>query len=121
MPTTTEPMIELKRGDTWIQTFEWLYSSNNLPVDLNGCIADLDLVSLRTGSRVLMISSTESPSSLSIDGSNGIVNLRVEADDMAILEPGQYKSDLQLTFSDGTVRSTNTFYIRILEDVTFRQ
>lgn len=114
-------MIEFKRGDTWIQEFEWLYASNNLPVNLSGCEAKLDLISLRTGLRVLEVSSFESPVSISIDGTNGLVSLRVEAELTELLDPGQYKSDLQLTFEDGTVRSTNTFYIKIIEDVTVRR
>lgn len=114
----TDSIIKLKRGDTWLQRFDWVQASNNLPVNLSECTAKMDIVSTRGNEVFMSISTSSSPSSITIDGPNGIVNLRVEADDTAGLRPGEYKTDLQITFPDGTVKSTDTFYIKIIEDVT---
>ena len=118
MTTSITPTISIKRGDTWLQRFEWIQSSNNLPVDLTGSIAKMEMVSSRGDQEVLSVSSEDSPPALTIDESNGIISLRVESEVTQTFAIGQYKTDLQVTFSDKTVKSTDIFYIRVIEDVT---
>lgn len=48
----------------------------------------------------------------------GKVHVRVEYTEMDIL-PGSYDLDLELTFPDGTVKSTATQVLEIVEDVTY--
>ena len=116
--SSADQTVSFKRGDTWQQRFEWIQKGNNQPVNLFGCDAKLDVVSMRGNEVVVSVSNTSSPSTLIIDGPNGIITLRVESEDTNSLSPGQYKADLQVTFPDGTVKSTNTFYVRVEEDVT---
>ena len=113
----TDSTLKIKRGDTWQQRFDWVQASNNLPVNLSNCTAKMDIVAIRGNEVAISISTASSPSVITIDGPNGIVTLRVEADDTADLKPGEYKTDLQITFPDGTVLSTDTFFIKIIEDV----
>lgn len=111
-------MIELKRGDTWTQAFEWIQGTNNLPVNLTGCSAQMDLVSIRGNILGLSISSEDSPPGIIIEELDGLVNARMEDEETEVLTPGEYKTDLRLTFPDGTVKSTETFYFNIIENVT---
>lgn len=47
----------------------------------------------------------------------GKVHVSVSAADMDIT-PAEYDSDLELTFADGTVQSTPTFILTVVEDIT---
>lgn len=116
----TTSKIEFKCGDSKTFRFEWIQAANNLPLPLTGCIANMDIVSLRGNAVAISLSSESSPPSITIDELNGIVLVFLSSIDTAELTPGEYKSDLQLTFLDGSVKSTNTFFLKVIEDVTKR-
>lgn len=105
--------ISVKRGDTWLQIFKW--RSGTKVIDLIGCSAKLQL---RNSSDGLVLSVSSSTGELEIDGAAGNISLRVEADVMGAIAPGNYSADLEVTFSDSTVMSTPTFTVEIIKDVT---
>lgn len=106
----------VKRGDTWTQVFTWL--QGKLPLDITGSHAALQLRRKRISTPALDISDEEG--SLVIDGPNGTVTLRVEAEAMATLVPAEYYGDLELTMAGTptTTISSQTFLLPVVEDQT---
>jgi hypothetical protein len=105
--------IKVKRGDTWIQNFKWAIDGEVLP--LTNTTARLELRQKNVPTPFLSLSQG---AGLTINGAAGEIDLRVEASVMNTLAPGNYYSDLEVTFLDGTVRSTDTFVVEIVEDIT---
>lgn len=103
----------LKRGDTWNQVFLWKQGSETGdPVDLTGCTARCQI---RNRAGTLLLDCTPY---LTVDGANGAVSVLVPASETAGLPIGKLFFDIELTFPDGTVQSTETVMLRVLEDVT---
>lgn len=111
----TSTTLTLKRGDTWRTTFQWL-QPDGTPVDLTGCTARMMLRDKITLAVALDISTTSGE--LTIDPLVGAVGLQVGALAMQVIVPGYYLTDLELTFTDGTVMSTDTTKVKVLMDVT---
>ena len=117
----TTPTIEIKRGDTWTRLFSWRTYDTDAIIDLTGCTARLQLRRPRTDYVSLELTSdgqSTSTGTLEIDGPSGNIAARAEAYVMAELTPGSYLADLEVTFTDGSVVSTDTFIVKVLEDVT---
>jgi len=55
---------------------------------------------------------------LVIGGANGRVTLTVSAATTATLTPQDYVADMEMTFTDDTVQSTDTFTVEVVGDVT---
>lgn len=106
----------VKRGDTWTQVFTWLQDGE--PLDITDAHAALQLRRKNATTPALDISDEEG--SLVIDGPNGTVTLRVEAEDMADVAPARYYGDLELTLAGTptTTISSQTFIIQVVEDQT---
>lgn len=109
MPAT----FTLKRGDTWSQSFAWKQgSASGAPVDLTGCTARLQV---RTRADALVLDAT---AYLTLDGTAGTVAVSVPASATELFPVAKLQFDIELTFPDGTVQSTETMALKILEDVT---
>lgn len=109
MPTT----FTLKRGDTWSQTFAWKQGSETGdPVDLTDCTARCQL---RDRADTLILDCT---SYLTVDGAAGTVSVLAPASAMENFPVGRLSFDIELTFPDGTVQSTETMTLKVIEDVT---
>jgi len=109
----------VKNGDTWRFSFVW--STNNTPIDLTGCTAKMQI---RDASNALVVTSPASaispllPNTVSITGLTGTVNVTFSSNFTAPIAAGSYKSDLQITFVDGTVQSSSTVVITVEAGIT---
>lgn len=103
----------VKRGDTW--TFKYMWKSNNKPIDLTSCSARSQVRLRRVGT---LVSSISSPNGINIDELNGVVTVIFPASDTLNAEPGTYETDLEITFSDNTIQSSDTIEFRVYEDIT---
>ena len=99
----------VKSGDTWKFSFVW--STNNTPIDLSGCSGKMQI---RDSAGSLAAAAT----SVTIVGSTGTVNVVFSSAVTALIPAGSYKSDLQLTFADGTVQSSSTVVITVEAGIT---
>ena len=115
--TTT---LNVKRGDTLSQVFTW-QNENGAAIDLSACTARLQI---RDRDNTAVVSVTSATSALAIEpvlgetDTTGQVYLTIDASTMATIAPGTYYVDLELTFADGTVRSTETITLIVLRDIT---
>ena len=107
--------FKLKRGDTWRIQHEFLQETGSA-VDLTGCTARQSLRKEEDSEAVLTISSADSE--IIITPSTGVVVSVFSATDTADLEVSKYYTDLELTYSNGTIESTPTYIIDCLQDET---
>ena len=108
--TTT---FTIKRGDTWSQTFAWKQGSETGdPVDLTGCTARCQV---RDRADALILDGSEF---LTVSGVEGTVAILVPASETEAFHVAKLQFDIELTFPNGTVQSTETMILRVLEDVT---
>lgn len=111
--------VQLKRGDTLLLKWAFRDAAGDL-VDLTGCAAALDIVNRRKQ----VVASLTSADGLTIqptdtDGLHvGEVWMRVEAEVTTLWTPGDYQTDLELTYPDGCVQSTPTLTLYVDEDIT---
>jgi hypothetical protein len=115
--TTKLPTV--KNGDTWNFSFVW--SNNNTPINLSSCTAKMQIRD-KDGALVLTAPATATspllPNTVTITGSTGTVNVTFSSNFTAPIAAGTYKSDLQLTFADGTVQSSSTVIITVEAGIT---
>ena len=105
----------VKRGDTWSFTFTW--QNNNIPTNLTGCTAKMQIRAPKIG--VLLAEASTVNSTISITGTTGTVVVNFPAAVTALVDSGTYESDLQVTFPvTGVVQSSSTFQIIVQEDIT---
>ena len=103
----------VKNGDTWKFSFVW--SNNNTPIDLTGCTAKMQI---RDANNALVAPIAPATNTITITGSTGTVNIVFPAATTASVPAGSYKSDLQITFPDGTVQSSSTVIINVEAGIT---
>ena len=103
----------VKNGDTWKFSFVW--SNNNTPIDLTGCTAKMQI---RDSAGVLVAPIAPATTTITITGSTGTVLVVFPAATTASVAAGSYKSDLQITFPDGTVQSSSTVIITVEAGIT---
>lgn len=101
----------LKRGDTWSQTFLFRQPSGE-PVDLTGATARLHLRDTRDA---LLVDAT---AYLTLDGPAGALALTVPAQVTQTFPIGKHVFDVELTYPDGTTKSTQTAQLNVIKDVT---
>lgn len=102
--------LQLKRGDTWRLRLEYVDLFDK-PVDLAGCTAWMQ-VRDRRGRCVIDSRSAE----VRVDRYS--VEIHIDPALTQSVTPGAHRADAQLTYPDGTVQSTETIYLRVVEDVT---
>lgn len=116
--------LRIKRGDTWRATFDWQDSDGNA-IDLTGCSARLHL---RKKPRQVEIAGTTYPVELdltspdggiTVTGSEGKVEVEATASQTKNLDPESHVTDLEITFPDGTVKSSQTIDVIVERDVTY--
>ena len=99
-------MIQFKRGDTFQLTGIQLQDANDLPIALDdiGIRAQARTVS---GTKALEFSITKHSDSFDLD-----------AGDTSTCPVGPLHCDIEYTFADGKIQSTEDFVIHCLEDRT---
>lgn len=106
--------LTLKRGDTWRAVFTWTQGDD--PVDLTGCTARLMVRARRADELLLDLTSPDG--GLTLTPLTGVVTVLATAAQTATLPVGTHVFDLELTYPDGSVQSTETAFLTVLEDVT---
>lgn len=115
LETNAESYLSIKRGDTFRLTFKFNSPGSNQPLDLTGSSARLSLKSVRSG--LSAIDATTDNGLLILIPLLGTVKLDIPAQYMNI-DAGRYQFDLELTLSNGTVISSDTRYVNIVQDIT---
>jgi hypothetical protein len=107
----------LKRGDTWIAVFTWRDAADEL-ISLDGCAARLQLRDARD--QLILDTDSSEAGALTIEPADatGEVHIRVEASDTAQWPVLSLDGDLEITWPDGRVLSTDRFYLPVEPDVT---
>jgi len=102
-----------KRGDTWRQVFYWKQGSESgPPVDLSGCTARLHV---KDKTKAIIVDAT---AHLTLDPINGGLSIDVPASVTELFPLEALNFDIELTFPDGSVQSTETMRLQIVEDIT---
>lgn len=107
--------IEWHQGDTFSVVLTWR-DVNKDPVDLTGYTARMQLrtsVDAETNSLEL----TTENDRISLGGTNGEIQLTVDADTMAAMDAGSYKYDLEMVVG-ASVRKLLKGKFKILAEVT---
>lgn len=107
--------FKLKRGDTWRIQHDFI-QENGDPVNLTGCVARQSLRKEEDDLPILTITSADSE--ITITPSTGVVVSVFDATDTADLDVSRYYTDLEITYSDGSIESTPTYIIDCLLDET---
>jgi hypothetical protein len=108
---------QIKRGDTWSEYLTYA-TADDEPIDLSEIDLRLQLRD-RSSDELAIDASIENGKIILDDQVVGGAFLRIDAEEMKLLEPGTYACDIELTFEDGTVRSTPTFFVAIVKDITY--
>lgn len=107
--------FQFKRGDTFSLVFE-IKTNDGGVVNLDEYTARLQLKPSNKNNIVLTALSENNE--LTIMGDAGFVYLDVDYNKTEHITPGLYRADLELTSAEGIRTSTETFMIRIVEDIT---
>jgi hypothetical protein len=110
---TTCTLSTVKRGDTWSFIFVW--RQDNTIIDLTGASARMQLRERRTKELVASISTDDS---IIIEGAAGKITANFPPILTKLVEAGQYVTDIEVTFTDGSVVSSQTVQLSVEEDVT---
>ena len=102
----------LKRGDTWTLVFVVRQTPGGAPVDLTGCAAALQVRHPRTDALIA------TADSLAITPQTGTVTVTFLPATTVAVAVGTYLTDLEITFADGEVRSSQTLTLAVLADYT---
>lgn len=105
--------LRFKRGDTWVRIFTW--TDGEVPLDLSGASARQQI---RDASGTLLAETSSAGGGITIDAPLGRVVSTFLPEQTAFINRGRYLSDLELTFADGTVQTTDTFSILVTNDET---
>ncbi len=108
--------ITTKRGDTLRLLFS-IKDSAGAAYDLSDCTARLQLRD-KGGENVFVNATSDPADGLTVDTVAGTIALAVAFADTEDLVPGTYYADLELTFNGTERRSSETFQVRITQDVT---
>ena len=115
--------LQVKRGDTLRRVFLFT-DADGQAVDLSGCAARF--AAKPKGEDTVAFYAPMEPvapgdpmrATLTIDGPAGSIALFVSEDVMEGVEPMTYPADIEVTWPSGDVVSTETFQIKVIEDIT---
>lgn len=110
MPPVALPAV--KQGDTWVWVFAARQAADGPPLDLTGCAAALQVRHPHTAALVA------TPDSLVVTPLTGTVTAIFNPAVTAAVAVGTYATDLELTFADGQVRSSQTLSVSVIADYT---
>lgn len=116
MAAGTKDWLEVYQGDTFNKVLTW-YDSSEKEVDLTGYTARMQLRTSADSDTVVLELTTEN-GGITLGGTAGTIELLVSATDMAAVEAGSYKYDLEMIAGDGTVRKILRGKIKVIAEVT---
>jgi hypothetical protein len=117
--------LTIRSGDTYRQTLIIANPSESdptvpgTPIDLTGCVAEMDIVSTYDVAPVCSLSSTTPTAnggSLTLGGTAGTVAISIPPDDTALLANGTY--DLRVKFADDSIQTIIAGSVFIEQGVT---
>lgn len=100
----------VKRGDTWDLVLRW-QQTDGTAVNLSGCAARMQVRD--TARRLVAV-----PTTLTVAAADGEVSVRFAPAATRLVPPGEYRTDMEITFTDGQVLSSQTMILPVLEDIT---
>ena len=107
--------ITVKRGDTWTLQFIWERPDDTpLWTDVTGVSARLQA---RTSAGALRISASSEAGTMVVEA-DGVVDMIIPATVMAKVPIGLHVFDSEVTLAGGTVQSTETVELSVVEDIT---
>jgi hypothetical protein len=109
--------ITVKRGDTLTMRFFWRDARTKAPLDVSGCAARLQ-VRGRDRARTLLAHASIEDGRLVHGPDPGELGLTLSAEVMRGIPPGEHLFDLELTWPDGRVQSSQDILLDLLEDQT---
>lgn len=105
--------IKHKRGDTFVKQSTICY------VDSNGAKTPVDLSDVEISAQVRLNDALVTDlTAIVIDAAGGVYKLLATASETSTWQCKTHQIDIQFTFSDGRVMSTETFDINVIKDVT---
>ena len=105
-------ILTIKRGDTWKVTFTYKQPDGS-PLDLTGCSARLQVRSKSNGE--LLLSADTTLGGLTLTPAEGLLTLTAATDDLPV---GSHEFDLEMTYADGSIQSTDTMILKVLADIS---
>jgi hypothetical protein len=114
-----EPQVmTIKRGDTWRRTGNTVLQGDGVtPLDLSGCTLRFQVRARKTGA-LQVAASTQTGEITITDAPAGTYAFEIPAATMASVAVGTHEMDVEITFADGSVLSSDTQYVTVLEDIT---
>lgn len=109
--------LSIDQGATFTKTVTWKTGKPATPVDLTGCTARMQVRESVESEDVLLSLTTEN-GRIALGGLAGTVDLRVEATDTALIEWAAGVYDLEIQFTDGTVRRLFSGSVTVSPEVT---
>ncbi len=106
---------KLTRGDTWQRVWVLKNKATLQPIDLTGVTVRLHV---RNNAKALIHAASTMNGDIVVDGVAGKLSLTVAASVTAAWTPGTYKFDVEVTYTDGTVRTYESTALAVLEDQT---
>ena len=104
--------ISAKRGDTFGEdVIAYIDDAMTTPRDLTG-------VTVACQGKLVGSNTTISLTVTITDAAQGLFRLSADAAATALWETGYYAMDIEFTDSTGVVNSTDTFYLKLIEDIT---
>jgi hypothetical protein len=107
--------LTFKRGDTWKLSFAYK-DDIGTPIYLTDCSARLQVRDKRTKS--VLLEGTMATGEVVITAVTGAVDITFLPAVTELVTLGTHETDLEMTYSDGTVESTETMNIKVIEDIT---
>lgn len=123
--------MRVKSGDTWAWIFR--YRAGGDPreiIDMTGCSARMQIRVREEGGGIgtgrvvasagYLASDIPTQGEIAMDWWLGEVHVKFSPEITDTIEPGVYETDLEITWGDGTVRSSRTMPVQVQDDVTRR-
>jgi len=111
------PAMKLKRGDTWTISGS-LKDAAGDPVSLAGCSLRMQIQSLRDFDGIRHEASTSDGSISVNDPASGEFTVIFSAGYTESITPGRYVTDVEITWQDASITSSETWEITVYPDVT---
>lgn len=103
--------LYIRSGDTYARSFTFA-AEDSTPIDLTGCVAELQIVALYNVAEPYLMTSAESTANggtITLGGTAGTVNVTIPPADTLLLANGQWElkikftDDSAMTFLSGSV------------------
>ena len=109
--------IEIEQGSTFELMIKWMSDSRSA-INIDNASARMHIRRTTNSSETVIALDSRQTSAISLYGSLGRIDVRIEAADNAVLPSGFYVYDLEIELSDGTVHKLLKGKCKVLGEVT---